>query len=68
MGIERRNHERGNGRDNHYTIRGLKLRRQKDNIRVDSRSRVNKGNCEYSHGNFLKVKIVISSIAEILPL
>ena len=42
LGIELRDHGTGNRQDNHYTMYGLKLCRQKDNISVDSRSRVNK--------------------------
>ena len=61
MGIKLRNHGTGSQDDNHYTIWGLKLCRQKDNISVDSRLCVNKVNCEYPFGKCLKVKIEISS-------
>ena len=61
MGIELRIHGTQKQGDNHYTIRSLKISRQKDNISVDSRSRVNKGNCEYSLGKYLKEKIRIYS-------
>ena len=39
MGIELWNHGTAVQRHNHHTIRGLKLCRQKDNVRVD-RSRI----------------------------
>ena len=42
MGIELRNHGTADEHDNQYTIWGLNLWGQKDNI---SSSRINKGNC-----------------------
>ena len=61
MGIELKNHGIGIRCDNLYTMWDLKLCRQKDNVSLDSRSRVSKGSCEYSLGKCLNVKIGISS-------